>query len=68
MDVVVFVSIRGNVHGYRLTDGQPLWTASTGRSITGAPCLLGDRVDVASLYLCESYGVTAIEHAGGTAP
>jgi hypothetical protein len=44
--VVVFGSLQGGVHGYNISDGRPLWRLQTGKAITGAPCVMGDRVYV----------------------
>lgn len=47
-NVVIFCSLRGAVHAYHIEDGKPAWIVPTGRSITGAPCMVDDRVYVAS--------------------
>lgn len=44
--VVVFASVRGRVQAYNVPDGTPRWTVDTGRTITGAPVVSGDRVYV----------------------
>jgi outer membrane protein assembly factor BamB len=46
--VVVFGSIQGGVYGFNITNGAPVWTVHTGKAITGAPCVVGDRVYVAN--------------------
>ena len=44
--VVVFGSVQGGVHGYDVSNGAPVWTVQTGKTITGAPCVVGDRLYV----------------------
>ena len=46
--LVVFGSLRGDVRAFHITNGEPAWTVSLGKAISGAPCLLGDRVYVAN--------------------
>jgi len=47
-DIVVFASVAGDVCGYHVEDGRTLWRVTTGRAITGAPCLVGEHVYVAN--------------------
>jgi hypothetical protein len=58
---VVFGSLHGNVCAYEIASGQRLWTVETGKAITGALCLLDDRVYVAN----HSRTVWAIALASG---
>jgi hypothetical protein len=46
--IVVFCSVLGYVTAWRAADGQQLWQFDTGKSITSAPALVGDRIYVAS--------------------
>ena len=46
--VVIFGSVRGGVHAYDIPTGKPVWTVQTGKAITGAPCVVEDRVYVAN--------------------
>ena len=46
--VVIFGTVQGEVCAFNITNGAPAWTVTTGRSITGAPCIVEDRVYVAN--------------------
>ncbi len=46
--VVAFASVTGHVRGYAFATGRVEWEVATGRSITGAPCLVDDRLVVAN--------------------
>jgi hypothetical protein len=46
--VVVFCSIKGGVHGFDLKTGKQLWEVQTGKAISGAPCVVGNRIYVAN--------------------
>ena len=46
--VVVFGTVQGEVCALNLTNGAPVWTLATGRAITGAPCIVEDRIYVAN--------------------
>jgi hypothetical protein len=59
--VVVFGSVQGTVCGYERTTGRRLWTVPTGKAITGALCILGNRVYVAN----HSRNLWAIELTSG---
>jgi hypothetical protein len=47
-NVVVFGTVRGDVCALNVANGAPVWAVATGRSITGAPCIVEDRVYVAN--------------------
>jgi len=47
-DVVVFTTLSGAVHGFAITNGQLRWTVQTRKSITSAPCVVGNSVFIAS--------------------
>jgi len=40
--------VQGEVCALNLTNGAPAWIVATGKSITGAPCIMEDRVFVAN--------------------
>jgi hypothetical protein len=46
--VVVFATVQGDVCALNVTNGVPAWNVATGKSITGAPCIVEDRVYVAN--------------------
>jgi PQQ-like domain len=46
--VVVFGTVQGEVCALNITNGAPAWTVATGRTITGAPCIVEDRVYAAN--------------------
>src|SRR5512140_779407 len=46
--LVVFATVQGEVCALNVTNGAPAWIVATGKSITGAPCIVEDRVYVAN--------------------
>ena len=46
--LVVFGTVQGELCALNITNGAPAWTAATGKSITGAPCIVDDSVYVAN--------------------
>jgi hypothetical protein len=46
--VVMFGTVQGEVCALNITNGAPVWTAATGKTITGAPCIVEDRVYIAN--------------------
>src|SRR5262249_52141531 len=47
-NVIVFVTLSGAIHGLDARTGENRWAVQTRKSITSAPCLLGQSVFVAS--------------------
>jgi outer membrane protein assembly factor BamB len=46
--VVVFGTVQGEVCALNVTNGAQAWMVATGKSITGAPCIVEDRAYVAN--------------------
>ncbi len=59
--IVVFGSVQGGVRGFNIANGQPVWTVQTGKAITGAPCLVDNRLYVGN----HSRHIHAIQMATG---
>ncbi|MBK8474955.1 MAG: PQQ-binding-like beta-propeller repeat protein [Opitutaceae bacterium] len=59
---VVFTTLTGEVAAFDVRNGTPAWTYTAGRAITGAPCVVDDRVVVGA----QDGRVHCLEAATGT--